>query len=401
MPLFDYPLHWIVSSYNLVLFTGDLEYIREYYPVLVKTLDSFYTSVTDQSTSLLSKGLAGTGGYGDYAFLPRNGSVTYYNALYVMALNHAAELAGYLSKNSDADRWRARASKVSASLAKRNWDDDVGAFFDGSPCPGHSSNPICPTHSQDGNSIAILAGVAASDRNSKAESILNYLTEANSRPYGNSFFDNDNLLRPDQQSDPYSRFSSRVYAFISFFELSARFSLYNHPNTIDSAFDQLRRTYRWMARHDPTGTFWEGIGPDGHPYERAYTSMAHGWSTGVTPILTSYVLGVTPLSPGFRRFGLRPVPPGHGVTWARGVVPTPDGTIEVEWRNLETRGFQVSVKAPSGSTGEIAVPVTDSKARVSLDGEVIHDSSGGRSGVYRNGYVEFEVSGGDHSITVE
>ena len=36
-------------------------------------------------------GMNGTSGYGDYAFLPRSGEVTYYNVLYVKALRDAAD----------------------------------------------------------------------------------------------------------------------------------------------------------------------------------------------------------------------------------------------------------------------------------------------------------------------
>ncbi len=90
LPLFDYPLWWVVSSWEYVLYTGDTDYAKTYWPNLVKVLDSFYPSVTNSSSELLSKGSGVTEGYGDYAFLPRTGQVTYYNALYVYALQNAA-----------------------------------------------------------------------------------------------------------------------------------------------------------------------------------------------------------------------------------------------------------------------------------------------------------------------
>src|SRR2546423_2173538 len=69
LPLFDYPLWWVTSSWDYVLYTGDTGYPAHYYPNLVRVLDSWYPSVTD-SSGLLAKGLNGTGGYCDYAFLP-------------------------------------------------------------------------------------------------------------------------------------------------------------------------------------------------------------------------------------------------------------------------------------------------------------------------------------------
>ena len=46
---------------------------------------------------------------------------------------------------------------------------------------------------------------------------------------------------------------------------------------------------------------WENIGPDGTATE-ARTSLAHGWASGPTPILTGYVLGVQPAKPGYQTF---------------------------------------------------------------------------------------------------
>ncbi len=63
-----------------------------------------------------------TDGYGDYAFLPRTGEVTYYNALYVRALQGAAGLARATGHPADADRWLSRASGVSAAVNEYLWD---------------------------------------------------------------------------------------------------------------------------------------------------------------------------------------------------------------------------------------------------------------------------------------
>jgi len=70
-------------------------------------------------------------------------------------------------------------------LISRNFDKSSGAFFDGSGCDGYS---LCPTHSQDGNSLAILAGVTSNmsvgppHRGGMAESILSYLSREMARP---------------------------------------------------------------------------------------------------------------------------------------------------------------------------------------------------------------------------
>jgi hypothetical protein len=96
LPLFDYPLYWVVCSYDLFVYTGDSSYMQKYYSTLQRVLNDWYPSVTNTTTSLLDKDDGGASGYGDYAFLPRSGTITYYNALYVLALKHAASIANFL-----------------------------------------------------------------------------------------------------------------------------------------------------------------------------------------------------------------------------------------------------------------------------------------------------------------
>lgn len=381
--MLDYPLWWVVCSYDLYMYTGDTEYITDYYPVIVKVLDKFYPSITNSTTQLLQKGLGVSGGYGDYAFLPRSGPVTYYNVLYVLALNHAASIATFLGgHDDDASRWTTRAAHVSGAVNGNLFDTSVGAFWDGT-C---GSSP-CATHAQDGNSISIRSGVA---NQTTANSVLSYLSKAMARPYGNSFYDNDVL----QES-----FSQRVYAFISYFEIDARFK----TGLADSALDQIRRMYGWMAANDPGVTAWEGIGPNGTKYEGAFTSLAHGWSTGIVPALTNNVLGVTPTGPGFSTYIIKPTP--GDVQWAKGVVPTPKGPIKVYWDNsFKNQGvFFLTASAPDGYNGTFSVPVTNSSVPVYLNSQLV---SGGENGtdinvVLEDGYASLPVSGlGENTITV-
>ncbi len=358
-------------TYDLVFYNDASDYLNKYYPVLVKVLDTFYTSMTNSDTNLLSR----PDGYGDYAFVSRVGQITYYNALYVIVLRQAALLADSINQMADSARWQARADTVAAALLATNWDDSVGAFFDGGGC---GSSAMCNTHSQDGNSISILANVTSV---AQAESALGYLANHTAQPYGNTFYDNGLID---------SSFNTRVYAFLSYFEIAARFQA--SPNTIDSAFDEIRRLYGWMATHDPGVTQWEGIGEGGAPYEGGDTSMAHGWSTGIVPLLSNYVLGVTPTGPGFSTWVLKPLPSNGGLTWARGVIPTPHGGISVSWNN--TNGMVLTVDSPAGTTGIVAIPVGSTSDSLDIDGNQLTDPQS------LDGFVMVEHDGGEHVYTV-
>ncbi|EHK46727.1 glycoside hydrolase family 78 protein [Trichoderma atroviride IMI 206040] len=377
---------WIppASIVDLVMYTGNTSYANTYWNTLKNALDGYYAANTDSATGLLYKNDTG---YGDYAFLPRSGPVTYYNALYVHALSYASQLATSLGLDDDAERWSSRASSVGKALLSHNFDQSVGAFYDGGPCPGAAAGTYCNVHSQDGNSIAILAGVT---NDTTSAQILDYWQNATSQGYGNAFYDSS-ILSPGDQ------FNSRVYAFISYFEIAARFAT---PGQASSAFDELRRLYGWMASHDPQITMWEGIGPGGAPYEGAFTSMAHGWSTGVVPLLTGYVLGVKPQSPGFKTWSICPVVDGGGLTWAKGQVPTPQGKIEVSWEREDAQTgvvFTLNIETLDGSSGVVCVPTLGlDNPTISMDGAPVNVSPDPTTG-----WASVDAAGGKHVFTVE
>jgi hypothetical protein len=375
LPLFDYPMWWVVDSWEYVLYSGDMGYAGTYYPNLVKVLNSWYPSVTD-SNGLLDKGMNGTGGYGDYAFLPRSGEVTYYNALYVLALKDAAEMATALGRSSDATAWTQRAQAVSDAINQYLWDPSAGAYLDS------NTGPV--SHPQDGNGLAIIAGVADQAR---ATSALNYLAQATAQPYGNSFFDNDTVVSDGNQ---------RVYAFTSFPEIEARFV----SGLSASALDEINRLYGWMYNQDPGITDWEGISTGGSPYEGAYTSMAHGWSTGVVPELTNDLLGATPTGPGFSTWSVQPHP--ASVTWAEGQLPTPHGPLSVGWQQSADGEFSLCVIAPRGTSGDIAVPVTGAGAQVVVDGRIAWEGGSGQAfgATMANGYVTLHGVRGGSQVSI-
>jgi hypothetical protein len=223
----------------------------------------------------------------------------------------------------------------------------VGAYLDDST--------DTTRHGQDGNGIAVITGVANATR---AQSALDYLADKTALPYGNAFMDNDSLLAGG---------SERVYAFTSYFDIQARFLTSN----VDSALDEIRRLYGWMAASDPGITFWEGIGTNGSAYEDAYTSKAHGWSTGVLPALTNHVLGLTPTEPGYQRFAVNPAFP-QNITWARGQEATPYGDVYLEWSTADNGTATISLTAPKGTVADVSVP---KKSSVELDGTVVWSAS--------------------------
>jgi hypothetical protein len=322
LDLFDYNAYWLVTLHDYVLYSGDLELARLCWPNVVHLIDGFYAAHTLPNGLVLNDL-----GPSDYAYIRRRGDVVaYYNAQYAYALNDAVKLAKWLGRGADADVWAARERAVSASFSSAFWDSRTGAFSD--------TTADRATHPEDGNAFAVLSGLASPAQTGRS---LDYVWSTMRHDYGNSIVDDESWDGPDwgYQSD------LRVYPFITYFEVAARFE----ANDDARAFDLIRREWGYMLAHGP-GTMWELIGPyGGLPTDRT-PSFDAGWSSGAAPALTEYVLGVTPTSPGFRTFTVDPHP--GDLQFAAGDVPTPHGVIHVSWEQTDD-DLVLRVAAPPGT----------------------------------------------------
>lgn len=305
--LFDYCGYWAIALHNYVLFSGDGAFARAQWPHLVRLLNDWFPSKT-APRGLLVNDL----GHVDYAFIHRHGNVVaYYNAEYVYVLRQSAELARWLKHPAAAAAWSARATAVSRAFSVF-WDKRSGAYLD--------TTTDRVTHPEDGNSFAVLAGIPS---HAQAVSALDFLQAHDSYSYGNSISD------VPTWDDAHWGFQSnmRVYPFMGYYELLARFQ----SGLDGSAVDMIEREWGYMLRNGP-GTDWELIAPygGGPTDQRLGGGWDIGWSTGATSVLTQYVLGVRPTSPGYATYVVDPHPGGN-IAWAKGDVVTPRGLLHVEW----------------------------------------------------------------------
>ena len=91
-------------------------------------------------------------------------------------------------------------------------------------------------------------------------------------------------------------------------------------------------------------SFWET--PIGATDFGDARSCCHGWSSAHVGFYGQYILGVTPLEPGFRRFAVRPW--AGACDRAEGEVPTPHGMIRVRWEKRADGQLAIDVQAPAG-----------------------------------------------------
>lgn len=116
-------------------------------------------------------------------------------------------------------------------------------------------------------------------------------------------------------------------------------------------------TYPYNPKAGP-----DNWGDNSHPD----TAMAH--------ILTGYMLGIQPTEPGYAAYSVWPQP--GGLTWARGVVPTPQGDIKFGWQCVDGR-FEARLEGPAGVPNCVAIPTRPGSFTVQLEGKTVYDTEKG------------------------
>ncbi|WP_054955974.1 alpha-L-rhamnosidase C-terminal domain-containing protein [Paenibacillus dakarensis] len=112
----------------------------------------------------------------------------------------------------------------------------------------------------------------------------------------------------------------------------------------EKAWEAVSKVWGKMLEEGAT-TCWESVTlqheSDFHDALTTYTaydsyriSLCHSWAGMPVHWITSRVLGIQPLEPGYQSVSVRPQPM-NGVTTCIGSIPTPLGTIEAGWESTE------------------------------------------------------------------
>jgi hypothetical protein len=69
--------------------------------------------------------------------------------------------------------------------------------------------------------------------------------------------------------------------------------------------------------------------------------------------LSSEILGVKPIEPGFKRMQIKPTP--ADLEWVEGVYPTIKGDIKVSWKR-NTKWFRMEIDIPRDTEADVYLP---------------------------------------------
>ncbi len=321
----DFCLYWIMMIDDLVLYTGDRAIARELFPAVVRALRWFERHLDhDELLADLPHWV-----FIDWAELDKHGQVTALNAHFVAALRAAARLADTCQYPQESTHFGALAERISAAVNTLLWDPQRQLYVD-----ARQHGVRGQRTSQQANAAVVAYGVAPRERwQAVLDSMLDddrlVLTRCSERDRTTQVFD-----------------ETRSVALAQPFFMHVVHRALRVAGQQERIVDNIRK--RWVE------LLAEGEATLRETWQRTpTTSLCHAWSGTPTFDLSTDVLGVTPLIPGFDH--MRIAPAVADLSWARGRYPTPHGPVEIDWR-LDGARFRMEVQMPKGCAADCVCP---------------------------------------------
>lgn len=319
----EWPMYLIVAAHDMWMRTGSTSRIAEWYDHLVDMLPERYR---DADSGLIVKDPGASsrmdGDLVDWPEAERDGFVfgrvnTVVNALASRAYADMADLASALGRSDDAARLSLAAERMRRSIHERLYDAGIGAYRDG-VMDGPDGRPIdhCGLHA---SAFALAFADVPVDRIARLGAFL--------RAGG---------------------MRCSVYAAAVYLDGLYRAGLGADADRLIGASEGMR-SWSNMLRQGAGATMeaWDlSLKPN--------ATYSHPWAASPAYLLPEGLLGIRPVTAGFRRFAVIPQP--GDVLWADGVLPVNSGDITVSWRKGADVVVDPDVTVDTG--GAVPVPLT-------------------------------------------
>ncbi|GCB22969.1 hypothetical protein AAWM_05854 [Aspergillus awamori] len=312
--------------------TGDSVFLSKWAPKAAGLLDWAHSQTLPNGLFNISNPIFG----GDWNHYDPSvsGIVSKFNLVYAYALNQWLPImtAGGLNATLYASRLRSLQNAINSEL----WSDSLQAYY--------LSDSHRDFFSQEANALAILSGTASFGPEDRTQAILASMSRELYVPAGALSFSN--------KSAAYG-WAQKISPYASGYHLKAAFQANDSANAKRLLYSL------WGPMSDPahknyTGCYWEVLDSDGTPGLDIGTSLCHAWSAGPTADLSRFILGVQPVTPGFRQWQV--APQSFELGWAEGKYPTPQGALSVKWSFGKNGFVQMQVNSPSGTNGTVYLP---------------------------------------------
>ena len=308
----DYSLHWVRALARYFEYSGDATLIREMAPTAIGVLAAFERY---RGHDGLIRGMPGWI-FIDWAMTQKSEVVGALDALYAATLDDFAMLCERAFKDfHSAATYRSQAI-LTREAFQLLWDDTSGAYVDAADAHG----PLRRV-SQQTNAIAIVSGCARRDHWDRI--LKNILDE--SRLAITPTISDDRTPYITQRMNPadYMKFDEETDIVAA----QPFFCAILHDAVVRAGHRELipDLCLKWWPQIQRGNTTFEEYwsGPAGE------ASRCHAWSATPTYDLTTHVLGVRPIEPGYRKVAIHP---RFGkIAKLSGRIPTPHGMIEISF----------------------------------------------------------------------
>ncbi|KAH8669670.1 bacterial alpha-L-rhamnosidase domain protein [Tricladium varicosporioides] len=363
-----YHMAVLIGTWQYFLYTNDKTFLTGIWSRYTRAM-AFITAKIDSTGSIFVTGTE------DWGRVGQGEHNTEAQMLLYKTLTTGASMATWWGDSALASAWTAQAKTLKAEINSVYWNPAVGAF--------KNSDVDTAVHPEDANSMS-LAFEAADE--SRYGTISQSLTK-NWGPIG--------AICPELPNN--------IVAFVQSFEIKGHLV----ARQASRALDLIRRSWGWYMNH-PDGTASttiEGYLADGsfgyrslygYQNDYSYTSHAHGWGTGPTDALTSWIVGITLTQPAGSSWQL--APQFADLTHAEGGFTTPLGKFVASW-TLQENGYILSWGVPDGTIGTLILPAAPGK-QPSVKFSTQSGDSGTQSFNSTTGLLSIPVGGGSNSITV-
>lgn len=315
----DYSMLWITATWDYYLYTGDKAFLKMLYPKLKDQIDAF-KKFADRDGIIKEQ----TAWWifidqGDQE-LNFNKSISL-NFFYIESLSNLSKIANALEYFQDEKKYLGLAKKVkdainknAFTLSKKLYDDCL------------SGQTACDHFSRQTNTLALLSGIVAKD---EIEAIKNKLVNDKNLPV---------VITP----------------YFNTFVVEALMGNYGQ----DQGLSLIKNYWGAMLEKGAT-TFWETYDPKTGKERASFgESLSHGWSSGPAYLLPKWILGITPLQPGFLSFSVKPF--FADLKFAKGKMPVGEGkSIEVDWS--VDKDFVMKLKYNFFAKAEVVLPYSEKK----------------------------------------
>jgi hypothetical protein len=308
----DFMMTWVGTLWDKYQFTGRPDVLKQQLPTMHRVFEFL---AAHESVDGLIGSFEGYWMFLDWAPIFKGDYSAPFNLMYLQALRWAEQICTLAGQREAGLPYQAKAKSLEAAIEKYFWNESTKTWRDGFDVA--TQKPVEHT-SQHTHTLAMLLGLKPETHGEIAREIL--------------------LKSAKNKRTKVITASPFFYAYV----LQAMLAQGLEAEVLQIIAE------KW-------GTFLDSNASTFHEmWNVTIESRCHAWSASPVYLLMQTVLGVQPLTPGWKKIRLKPFI--GDLEFARGMLPTPYGPMTIEWEKAGDDQLVVKLDVPDGIEAEFVSP---------------------------------------------